>query len=278
MASQRLFGLALKSLATKQVDFQNDTVKAMLLTSGYSPNYDTHQFKSDLTNELSTVATTLSSSVSIGATTISVAASIPAGTKVSIGSSGTVDIRTVTAVTGTGPFTLTLDAALSFAQSSGAAVQASPGYTASGVALSSKTVTYTAANSWGTARANSTAYNAGDIVRPAAGNGFLYRATVGGTSGGSVPTYPTVVGQTVVDGGVTWVNVGTGVLVLDSADPSWPSSSLIARYMAVVDATPATDATRPLLTLVDFGSDQQSTSGTFTVQLAATGIAVLAAG
>lgn len=208
MATSKVYGKALLSLASGSINFPSDTIKAMLLTSSYTPNLDTHQFKSDLTSE----------------------------------------------VTGTN-------------------------YTAGGVTLSSKTATYTAANSWATSRANSTAYNVGDIVRPATGNGFLYRAVVAGTSGASIPTWPTVVGQTVTDGGVTWVTIGTGVLVLDSADPTWTSATIAGiRYMVIYDSTPATDATRPLITLVDFGSDQSVTSGTFAGVLASTGVAVFASG
>lgn len=204
MATSKPYGQAVKSLLNKEADLDSDALKAMLLTSAYTPNLDTHRYKSDLTNE----------------------------------------------VVGTG-------------------------YTAGGVTLTSVTVVYTAANSWGTARANSTAYAVGDIVRPSTGNGFLYRAVVAGTSAASPPTYPTVLGQTVTDGGVTWVAFGTGVTVVDAADPAWPASTITARYMVIYDSTPATDATRPLLVLVDFVTDVSSTSGTLTGVFPATGFLVL---
>jgi hypothetical protein len=35
------------------VDFDTDTIKVMLTTSTYTPNQDTHEFKSDVTNEVS---------------------------------------------------------------------------------------------------------------------------------------------------------------------------------------------------------------------------------
>jgi hypothetical protein len=141
--SATVYGLALKSLATKKADLSSDSIKVMLCTSSYTPNQDTHQYKSDVTNE----------------------------------------------VTGTG-------------------------YTAGGVALTSVAVTYTGA---------------------------------------------------------------TNVLMVDADDASWPSSTITARYAVIYDATPGTDATRPLLSYVDFGADVTSTSGTFVITWAAGGIFTLTA-
>ena len=55
-----------------------------------------------------------------------------------------------------------------------------------------------------TARANSTAYAVDAVVEPTPRNGYRYRCTVAGTSAGSAPTWPTTLGTTVTDGGVTW--------------------------------------------------------------------------
>jgi hypothetical protein len=65
---------------------------------------------------------------------------------------------------------------------------------------------------------------------------------------------------------------GTNKMTLDAADVSWAASSITARYAVVYDASPGTDATRPLLAYVDFGSNQSSSSGTFTVSWSASGI------
>lgn len=54
------------------------------------------------------------------------------------------------------------------------------------------------------ARANTTAYGLGQQVTPATLNGYVYRCTVAGTSGGSAPAWPTTIGATVTDGTVTW--------------------------------------------------------------------------
>lgn len=155
---------------------------------------------------------------------------------------------------------------------------AGTGYTANGAALASKAMAVTAANAWATAHATSTAYALGDIVRPSAGNGYLYRASVAGTSGGSAPTWPTTIGATVTDGGVTWTNVGVAAIVLDAADPSWAGASLTARYAVAYNRTPATDATRPLLGLSDFGSNKTASGGTFAITFASAGMIVVTVG
>lgn len=49
----KVYGLAIKSIVNKEVDWDSDTIKAALCTSSYSPNQDTHQYASSLTNELS---------------------------------------------------------------------------------------------------------------------------------------------------------------------------------------------------------------------------------
>lgn len=144
------------------------------------------------------------------------------------------------------------------------------GYTAGGATLTSKTVTLTQANSWGTSRANATAYALGDIVRPATGNGYLYQAVAAGTSGGSVPTYPTVVGQTVTDGGVTWVCKGRAVVVIDFADPAWAASTITGRIVVVYKST-GTASTSPLIAYDQLPADVSSTAGTWTYQVNASG-------
>ena len=167
----------------------------------------------------------------------------------------------------------TLDSAqfLSDVVTAGVAVETSgSGYTSGGATLASKTVTYTAANSWSTQRANSTAYAAEDVVRPASANGYVYQATTAGTSGGSVPTFPTVIGQTVTDGGVTWACVGRGVLVIDAADPSWTTSNpgtLAGSHILFYKAT-GDPATSPVILYWDLGGTQTaSNGGPFTAQL-----------
>lgn len=137
-----LFGSFPAKLANKEIDFDSDAIKVMLCTSTYTPNQDSHAYKSDITNE----------------------------------------------VTGTG-------------------------YTAGGATLTSPTVTYTA---------------------------------------------------------------GTNTQAFDAADTSWATATITARYAVIYDATPGSDATRPLIGYVDFGADVVSTAGTFLITWASGGIFTLA--
>lgn len=54
--SAKLYGLTrefiLSNATGYPIDWANDTIKVALLTSSYTPNQDTHQFFSDLTNEI----------------------------------------------------------------------------------------------------------------------------------------------------------------------------------------------------------------------------------
>lgn len=52
---------------------------------------------------------------------------------------------------------------------------------------------------------SATSYTAGDKVQPLTSNGFVYRCTVTGVSGGTEPVWPVVtIGTTVVDNTTTW--------------------------------------------------------------------------
>ncbi len=79
-------------------------------------------------------------------------------------------------------------------------------------------------------------------------------------------------------GGITLANkaitydAGTNVIKLDADDVTWSASTITARYAVVYDDSPATNATKPLIGYVDFGSDQSSSSGNFTITWDATGI------
>lgn len=58
----------------------------------------------------------------------------------------------------------------------------------------------------------------------------------------------------------------------DADDVIWPESSITARHLVLVDYSPATNATRPLIGYVDFGDDVTSTGADFKVTWHADGI------
>lgn len=145
------------------------------------------------------------------------------------------------------------------------------GYTTGGVTLGTKTHAVTAANSWGTQWAATNAQSVGDIVRPTVGNGFLFVCVAAGTTSGSQPTWPTVVGQTVVDGTVTWANLGESITVYSSAAASWTTSTFSAAYGVIYDAQTGTAATEPLIALVNFGQTLSPVSSSLTVTPPSTG-------
>ena len=46
------YGNAFKSAFNKEIDLDTDVLKVMLCTSAYTPNQDTHQYKSSITGEV----------------------------------------------------------------------------------------------------------------------------------------------------------------------------------------------------------------------------------
>jgi hypothetical protein len=46
-----IYNSAIDEMARGDIDFDTDTFKAMLVTSTYTPNKDTHEFRDDVTNE-----------------------------------------------------------------------------------------------------------------------------------------------------------------------------------------------------------------------------------
>lgn len=65
----------------------------------------------------------------------------------------------------------------------------------------------------------------------------------------------------------------TNAMILDAADVTWTGGAPMSRVAVVYDATPGTDATRPLIGYIDFGADLQP----LTIQWDATGIFAIAA-
>lgn len=113
------------------------------------------------------------------------------------------------------------------------------------------------ANAWGTV----TAYAAGEIVTPSATNGYRYRAVVDGTSDVAEPAWPTTIGDTIIDGTVTWLCDATNVLDGGERQVVVPSSSLepgFTRY--VVEANlPPTPGEYTLRAYIVFGNSSSAT-------------------
>ena len=47
------YGLFVTRLLAGDINFSSDTIKIMMTTSSYSPDQDTHDYKDDVTNEVS---------------------------------------------------------------------------------------------------------------------------------------------------------------------------------------------------------------------------------
>ena len=59
--------------------------------------------------------------------------------------------------------------------------------------------------------------------------------------------------------------------VWDANDTAWTTSTITARYAAIYKDT-GTPSTSPIIAIIDFGSNQTSTAGTFTITWGAEGI------
>lgn len=149
------------------------------------------------------------------------------------------------------------------------------GYTTGGEALTGVSCALvTAANA--TAWVANTAYKLGQLVRKTTTNGHVYRCIVAGTSHAATePTWPTNPGEDVTDGTVKWEEAGSCYLKLDFGDVTWAASTITARYAVVADTTPGSAATNPLILLIDFGTDQSSSSADFKITLPTDGAALI---
>ena len=73
----KIYGKFFLSAFNKELDLDSDTLKVMLCTSSYTPDQDTHQYKSSVTNEVSGTGYTAT-----GATLASVAVTYTGATNV----------------------------------------------------------------------------------------------------------------------------------------------------------------------------------------------------
>jgi hypothetical protein len=81
----------------------------------------------------------------------------------------------------------------------------------------------------------STVYTTGQTVIPATPNGHLYKATTGGTSGGTAPTWPTTSGGTVTDGSVVWTEQTPSLLAGTFTEASYTGYGRVTQASSLAD-------------------------------------------
>lgn len=81
-----------------------------------------------------------------------------------------------------------------------------------------------------------------------------------------------VAGGATLSGKTITYDAGNNVTVLDAEDVTWANSTITARYAVIYDDAGAADNEKVLLGYVDFGVDQASTNGNFTITWDASGI------
>ncbi|MBV9869135.1 MAG: hypothetical protein JO214_00690 [Frankiaceae bacterium] len=238
MAQAHPFNAAFTSAFSKQISVPVDTFKLQLHTSAYTPNKGTHRFQSDLTNELPA-----GNGYTVGGNVIS---------GMAVNMINTNAVQTIPAQAA--PFSITVSIG--------------------GVALTTASIAAGASN---TTVQNAIAalghVGVGNVTVTGAGP---YTVTFGGTLGAQAITLMVMATGT---GPVANTTPGVGTFYITGGNVSWPNSTFIApnaaRYGVIVDTTPGSAATNPILGIVDFVTDQSPTNGTLSVTWDPTGIVVV---
>ena len=79
-------------------------------------------------------------------------------------------------------------------------------------------------------------------------------------------------GGATLSGKTAQYDAASNTTVLDADDVTWANSTITARYAVIYDDNGAGDTDKVLLGYVDFGVDQASTNGNFTITWDASGI------
>lgn len=248
-----LYGGFVKSLGNKQMNMNSDTFKVMLLGPSYTPS-DTHQYQSDLgANEITGTGYTAG-----GATLSSVTFTYTPAIGNPTGLAPTPSTTGGTFAAGTYYWVVTATDAVGESAVSNEVTATLTGSTSS-VALA-----------W-TAVTSATGYK-------------IYRTAVGGGAGNENMLVTTITsGSTVsyTDTGAAGTTLTpptsntTGGSIFNAANVSWTSSTITAYYAAIVDTTPGSASTNPLVGYINFGGAETDTAGTFQINWNTTGIFVL---
>jgi hypothetical protein len=139
------------------------------------------------------------------------------------------------------------------------------GYTAGGVNIATRAIVQTDSAAL-TARANTTAYVVGDIVRTATDSTRCLLCVVAGTSGGSEPAGLATLGsfRELTDTNPVWVNIGRAITSLDGDAVVWTGLDETGTPGAVIYMDTGTPTTSPLLGHIDFGATETPTALTIT--------------
>lgn len=107
----------------------------------------------------------------------------------------------------------------------------------------------------------STAYTAGQVVRPVSANAHLYQCTTAGTTASSAPTFPTN-GTTVSDGTAVWTDIGAATAAVISHNASATGTGVTTTFGR---------ASGSAISMTSFGSHHILSSGSAPTALALTG-------
>jgi len=70
--------------------------------------------------------------------------------------------------------------------------------------------------------------------------------------------------------------IGSNIITFDNTvDPAWTSATFSCTQAVLVDRTPGTDATRPLIGYIDFGATASPSNGTLTIAYSGSGIVTI---
>jgi hypothetical protein len=139
------------------------------------------------------------------------------------------------------------------------------GYSAGGEEITTRALVETDSSAL-SARANTTAYVVGDIVRTASDSGRVFLCVEAGTSAGSEPGGMSTLGtlRELTDGTAVWVNVGSAITILDGDAVSWTGLDQTGTVGAVIYRDTGTPSTSPLLGYIDFEATETPTDLTIT--------------